>query len=288
MNSRLSSVPVNKAREIISQWSIDDPKEIILANIASDMNLLIIKRRITGAVSMLVCRDNVGLITLRDDIREVGRKRFAIAHEIGHFVLHKGKSPLAVCTDEDFQAWYKHSTDEAEANAFAAEMLMPADLFRERCVGEEPSFTEVIKLAEDFQTSLTATAIRYVELGKHPCALIASKDSRIIWMSVHEDFPYRIIGRGSRLHKYSCANDYFETGSVPEQAEPVSGIAWIEDLKHAKRCSVYEAVIPLKSYNTVLSFIWIEHDANEGEDWEYKNPTYDTNHFTPDGKRYRW
>lgn len=288
LNNRPSSVAVAKARDIISRWLITDPKEIDLENIAADMNLLIVERRITGAVARLVCKAEVGVIAVRDNIPEVGRKRFAIAHEIGHFVLHKAKSPLAVCTDKDFQDWYEHSEDETDANAFAAELLMPTELFRERCTSKEPGLAEVRSLAEEFQTSLSATAIRYVRLGKNPCALIASMDGKISWMSVHREFPHRILGRGTKLHKFSCANDFFETGRVPKEAESVSGVAWLEDLDAAKNCFVYEEVIPLTSYNMVLSLIWIQQDYNKPREMSYERPRYDPDRFTPDGKRYRW
>jgi hypothetical protein len=218
----------------------------------------------------------------------MGRKRFAVAHEIGHFVLHRTKVPVTLCTDEDFQDWYNHSADESEANAFAAELLMPTDLFRQLCTAKQPSLEEIKALAEQFQTSLSATAIRYVELGRNPCALIASKDGKISWMSVHKGFPYRILPRGTKLHVYSCANDFFETGKVPKVAELVSGVAWLENLDAAKNCFVYEDVIPLTSYNMVLSLIWVQQDYNKPRDPSYERPKYDPEKFTPDGKRYRW
>jgi len=288
MNERPTSVAIAKAREILSNWFIIEPREINLEDIASDMSLLVVEQRISGAVAKLVCTPAVGIISVRGDVREAGKKRFAIAHEIGHFVLHKEKASIAFCTDEDFQDWYSHSGDESEANAFAAELLMPIDLFRQHCTSKDPSLEEIVALAEEFQTSLSATAIRYVEIGKHPCAIIATKDGKICWMSVNKGFPHRILPRGTKLHKYSCANDFFETGKVPKVAESVSGVAWLENLDAAKNCFVYEQVIPLTSYNMVLSLIWIQQDYNEPRDSNYERPKYDPEKFTPDGKRYRW
>ncbi len=288
MNERPTSVAIAKAREILNHWSIAEPREIHLEDIASEMCLLVTEGEISGAVAKLVCSPEVGIISVKRDIREPGKKRFAVAHEIGHFVLHKDKERIAFCTDKDFQDWYSHSGDESEANAFAAELLMPAEMFRQRCSSKEPSLKEITELAGDFQTSLSATAIRYVEIGKHACAIVASKDGKIFWMSVNKSFTHRILPRGTKLHQYSCANDFFNTGNVPTVAESVSGVAWLENLEVAKNCFVYEEVIPLTSYNMVLSLIWVQQDYNKHSEASYERPKYDREKFTPDGKRYRW
>ncbi|KAB2878974.1 ImmA/IrrE family metallo-endopeptidase [bacterium] len=251
-----------KARAIIAEWSIMNPAEIDLEIIASQMNLLIIERSITGAVARIVCKGSAGFISVSDRIIESGRKRFAIAHEIGHYVLHRSAKPLTICTDDDFQDWYEQSPAETEANVFAAELLMPEDLFRPRCADKTPSFAEVQRLAHEFQTSLSAAAIRYVNIGNKACVLVASKNGKIEWVSANSAFPYRVNGRGVNLDKYSCANDFFQSGKTPSSRESVIGTAWLTDYGIGENCFLYEEVIPLKSYNTVLSLIWIDEDNN--------------------------
>ena len=64
------------------------------------------------------------------------RQRFAITHEIGHFVLHKKQASEKIFVDKDFLVKYRNSKsysssehrDEQAANAFAAELLMPENL----------------------------------------------------------------------------------------------------------------------------------------------------------------
>jgi Zn-dependent peptidase ImmA (M78 family) len=67
----------------------------------------------------------------------VSRRRFTAAHELGHFVLHRnemggrvsiGDTPATVVDVEDDAT----SAMERQANYFAAELLMPADVCRER------------------------------------------------------------------------------------------------------------------------------------------------------------
>jgi Zn-dependent peptidase ImmA (M78 family) len=59
------------------------------------------------------------------------RKRFTMAHELGHFILHKDK--IDTLTSIVDSAEYNGITEEEEkeAHAFAAETLMPEDKVRE-------------------------------------------------------------------------------------------------------------------------------------------------------------
>jgi len=90
------------------------------------------------------------------------RRRFTIAHEIGHFVLHPGRlAPERGGAVNE--AWQEQ---EREADQFAAELLMPEDLVREAVVehGDDAS-----RLADRFDVSRQAmqTRMRRLGLGGH-------------------------------------------------------------------------------------------------------------------------
>jgi Zn-dependent peptidase ImmA (M78 family) len=63
------------------------------------------------------------------------RRRFTIAHELGHFILHKDSEGDTVFVDKDFIVKYRSNKiyseielkQEQEANAFAASLLMPKE-----------------------------------------------------------------------------------------------------------------------------------------------------------------
>src|SRR4029077_20472685 len=64
------------------------------------------------------------------------RKRFTISHELGHLLLPHHHRASLQCSKEDMTRYEKvatnHSTQEAEANRFASELLMPRPYFRRR------------------------------------------------------------------------------------------------------------------------------------------------------------
>ncbi len=103
------------------------------------------------------------------------RKRFSIAHEIGHFLKHRNKLDSgtelvdyvaqSIPNGENKTALYRKSNPnisdegkkcEQEANLFAAEILMPEDKFRE--VFEKNNTIE--QVAEYFNVSQSAATIR--------------------------------------------------------------------------------------------------------------------------------
>jgi len=256
MNERNYPLAVAAAKKIIADLHITDPDHIQIGKIAADRNAFVTEGPIKGSAARLVREDSIALITVDKKIREPGRKRFAIAHELGHFELHKAKDQIANCTDEMFLSWYKSRPEEPEANVFAAEILMPGEIFKKHSNLASPNFDEIRNLAETFRTTITATAIRYIEHTHHPCTLIVSESGIIKWFIHGQNFPYRTIAPGAKVSKYSCANDYFTSQQVPDQPEVVSGDTWLEDVLAGKDIVLYEHAFPLPRYNTVLSLIW--------------------------------
>jgi Zn-dependent peptidase ImmA (M78 family) len=283
------ALPRARARKLLEHWDVAEPSDIQLEAIAIERGLVILEKPINGASARLVCTQSGGLIVVDQRIREIGRKRFAAAHEIGHFELHRRKKPMTICTEESFLDWYSQSSVESESNAFAAELLMPEFLFKERCKCDNPSFAVVEKLSDEFQTTLTATAIRFVQVTHHACVLMAGHNGKIRWFTCSGSFPHRVLGKGQELHEYSCAGEFFREGKVSLSPELVPGIAWLEDYKKGERCQLYEDLRVLSSYGTSLSLIWIQDDRNYEDPFRSQNPSgLDPDHFTPDGRRYRW
>jgi len=99
------------------------------------------------------------------------RKRFTIAHEIAHFMLHGGEAYVDKPPHIDFRAADSGSgtqQEEKEANQFAAALLMPADQVR-AAVAEHPfdpaRDDELSNLARRFKVSPQAMTTRLIHLG---------------------------------------------------------------------------------------------------------------------------
>jgi Zn-dependent peptidase ImmA (M78 family) len=101
------------------------------------------------------------------------RRRFSIAHEIGHLELHTGR-PIIVdhlvrgrVNMRDERSSLATSREEIDANGFAAALLMPADWIAadlENSLGGAVSKT-VDTLAQRYDVSTQAMEWRLVNLG---------------------------------------------------------------------------------------------------------------------------
>lgn len=95
------------------------------------------------------------------DIRQ--RQRFTIAHEIGHHLLGHTQSGKRFRDDLGNFQTSTYDADERDANAFAAELLMPEtaiDFYIRR-----KKVYDLRELAELFNVSLTAMQYRLTNLG---------------------------------------------------------------------------------------------------------------------------
>jgi Zn-dependent peptidase ImmA (M78 family) len=253
-----------KAREIIRSLDIEDSSEIDIEAIAMEKGAIVREGSLKGAEGRLSVLGPQALITVKSDIPEVGKKRFIIAHELGHFELHQAKFLTVSCLDSDFSEWGKNKAIEVEANYFAAELLMPEHIFKRKIEDKTLSKSMIEVLSKEFQTSLTATSIRFVTL-RSEYALVCSEKSLIKWYVIGEEFPYNLNVRG-QLHPNSVAYDFFKGHSLPDRFLPVSMDAWIDDFKFNINDKVMEMAIALPAYSQVLSFIYVE--SNEDSDYE--------------------
>ena len=85
------------------------------------------------------------------------RQRFTAAHELGHFVLHRSQIGSGLQDNYLLRAEGMSNSQEAEANRFAADLLMPRELISDAISG---GTTDVASLAKLFKVSEIAMSIR--------------------------------------------------------------------------------------------------------------------------------
>ncbi len=120
-----------------------------------------------------------GVLVMRDDRAAIGvnqahhlhRQRFTIAHELGHYLLHSGDTRLFVDAGLTF---YRDDSSadsvyaqEVEANAFAAELLMPEHALKQHLGDRRVDLHDdvaVARLAAHFGVSAQALTIRLINL----------------------------------------------------------------------------------------------------------------------------
>lgn len=122
-------------------------------------------------ISGMIFKENDKYFILVNKFHSIGRKSFTIAHELGHFILHKKlldeRSELVSLiksNDKDCPALARglsYNTLEKEANQFAANILMPESEFKIKC----ENANSIEEVAEYFGVSVQAATIRANDLG---------------------------------------------------------------------------------------------------------------------------
>jgi hypothetical protein len=85
------------------------------------------------------------------------RKRFTVAHEIAHFILHRRQLDNGELVDDTMYRSLLTTKQEAEANKLAAQILMPDALIQSLI---SSGIREVEGLARNLQVSVSAMKIR--------------------------------------------------------------------------------------------------------------------------------
>ena len=120
---------------------------------------------------MMVTREDSSVVIVVNNAHHRNRHRFSVAHELGHYFLHRAVSPVFV---DSKQVFYRDATasegtkrQEVEANAFAAELLMPESEVRNRFPHKLSlmDVEEVEKASRFFGVSNTALSFRLIRLG---------------------------------------------------------------------------------------------------------------------------
>jgi len=118
-------------------------------------------------------------------IREDGKINFTIAHEFGHYVLHRKDQNQFACTDDDLRN-FPYATKEArdleqEANEFASYLLMPANDFREQVDGQRVNIDLISHCADRYATSLAASVLKMIDFIDRPVVVIVSENGVVKW-----------------------------------------------------------------------------------------------------------
>ncbi len=103
------------------------------------------------------------------------RKRFTLAHELGHYEVHREDIDNGIFIDKGFKVEFRNQASstgevlkEQEANAFAAALLMPEKLLRKEIKNHDFDMSEdtsVKELAKLFNVSMIAMTYRIDNLN---------------------------------------------------------------------------------------------------------------------------
>lgn len=196
------------------------------------------------------CR-SAGIILVNGNVVS-GRRRFTIGHELGHFLIpvHKPvKEGQFLCSRDDMSTWAAKEQNayarmEAEANQFAALILMPPPMLRpimERF--RDPDLAHVTQLKDMFDVSRDAASRAYAEFNNEPVAVVVVKDGEVARIYRQRDFPRMSVAYGQPVPRNSHFHVASKLATGPTVLREVGPEQWLESTWGQRMPALYEQVL---------------------------------------------
>lgn len=241
------------AERLLRELGVTDPRDIDLEAIAWHVGVRIRYRPLDGSEAQIIGVGDKAIAIINSQSHPC-RKRFSIAHELGHWHHHRGQSALCSAADiENYVDQVKVLGRERVADGYAADLLMPEYLFQPRAIaGGSVSFKLAAALSDIFDTSLTASAMRLTDLGTGSSILVCHGSDGRKWFKrgrrVPESyFPSKEIDPRSSALRVLYGND------TRSPRKPVEANLWFAG-REAARHELYEESIRVLP-NEVLTLL---------------------------------
>jgi len=187
----------------------------------------VLYEELNGCEATLVGFGSKAIATVRPSSSR-GRERFSVAHEIGHWLIHRGKS-FRCRADDLVQNYSANIRFEKEADEFASHLLMPTSIFRPAIKAtNKPSLNDLQGIAEQFEVSMQAVSIRLATLDTLPIIVACYTKAGLKWSIRASHVPKRWWLR-SQLDDDSFAYDVLHKGTPCNNLGKQPAETWFEN-----------------------------------------------------------
>lgn len=151
-----------REKQILDKYRKETP--VRLGAIARELGIEVFKSPLKPNISGLIEPSNTAPSGFRIKINRhesPERQRFTLAHEIGHFILHRYDIGGGIIDNVLYRSNLS-SRKEMEANRFAANLIMPMENLRAEIgqIGNQITDEAIVALAKKFRVSQQAMSIR--------------------------------------------------------------------------------------------------------------------------------
>jgi hypothetical protein len=130
-------------------------------------------------------------------------------------------------------------------------------LLRPRCEVSPVSLEPAQRIANELETSILSSAIRFAELSSERCAAVFASKGEVVWAAPSATFA-AAIPRGKCLDRDSLAWDFHAKRVLDERAQSVPADAWLDTSADVE---IIEHSICSHEHGTTLSMLWIPEAA---------------------------
>src|SRR6202030_1899881 len=169
----MTAVPT-AAERILHALGITEPQDIDLEAIAWTQGAVVKYRPLEKCEARFIGSSRKAVISVNSRSPK-RRRRFSLAHELGHWHHHRGR--MLFCDKHDIGNFAGSALDpEMQADAFASDLILPNFLLTPRIHKiKKPTLAAARELSDEFCASLTATLFKMTVSNKFPMTIACYK-----------------------------------------------------------------------------------------------------------------
>lgn len=250
--------PIRPAERLLMELGIERPGQIDLEAIAWTRGAAVKYRRLEKCGAMIVGSEHRAIITVNiNAIPE--RRRFSLAHEIGHWYHHRGR--ILFCGSQEIGNPAHRTLDpEYQADEFASDLVLPNYMFRPRIAKmKRLSLSAMREIKEEFDVSLTATLLKLIEANRYPIIAVCHNKFGRRWFKRADMIP----GWWFPKVDLDSESNAFEMvfGGAAEMPRPmkIGADAWF-DFRNVQRFEIQEQSFLLPN-DEVLTLLILPDEA---------------------------
>lgn len=197
---RIDTARLSPAERLLWSHGVVEPGQIDLEGIANARGARVVHRHLDGCEARLVASAEQAVISVNSTGGYEGRRRFSLAHELAHWICDR-KTGSFQCAKEVIGPQNAEAKSvEAHANAYASQLILPDYLVVPWAHGKRTNLDVAKALANDFNASLTAAAIKLAKRATTPACIVCHNQSRLLWHQRNGAFPSEFFVLGE-LHQ---------------------------------------------------------------------------------------
>ena len=155
--------------------------------LCEQLGIEVITNKMLNKDGYLVCGDGLKMVWVSSKIQNKHRQEFVVAHEVGHFLMHQEQ--MHCCSNISIAPTTKvgSSRQEREANSFATELLMPANVLAPLLPNGSLCFSDISRIADFFDVSMSHAAIKCIQNSKAENEILLCYDAgKLKWAIAKE------------------------------------------------------------------------------------------------------
>ena len=206
-----------------------------------------------------------------------GRSNFTVAHEFGHYVLHRKLQEAFQCS-QSATLGITGARIEREADQFASYLLKPIDDYTQQVRGRRITLDLLGECADRYGVSLTAAILKWLEFTDQPAVAVMGREGMLHWWKASgsaKKYTFGTLQEGMELPSGSLAVS-------PDQA--LSNADYRLGVEHPEgvwpiRLPVREMVVLSDRYDMSISLLildtpGVEHPDAPDEDMTTNLPSF--------------